>query len=413
MLWKNRSLLGLLAAELVSLTGSSMTFVALPWFVLVTTGSTAKMGWVLAAEMAPMGLLGIPAGSLIARLGAKRTMLIADAARGPLLAVLPILFWTGHLSFGALLGTTFAIGCFTAPYFASSRLVVPEVAGEDERVVTEVGAVLAGANQITQIAGPVLAGVLIAATSPAAVLVADAGTYVFSFLTIFIVVRAGKRVEQTPESKGLLAGLRFLARDKLLGPMVLAACGINLVAQGLIVSVQALGYFRYHHDAHVVGILFGGFGAGALLGALTAQQLARRADLLRLAAVAIVAMPLPLWLLAISMPWGAATVVVACFGFFAPLVNAPIIGILTVRTPPALRPKVMTAVMTIATIAGPVGFLAAGEALRYVSLQVMFLAIAGLLTLGGLAFAAVLLRGRASGEGAAPGSIAMAEIAQG
>ena len=48
---RNRSLVGLLSAELVSFTGSSMTFVALPWFVLSTTGSTAKMGWVLAAEL--------------------------------------------------------------------------------------------------------------------------------------------------------------------------------------------------------------------------------------------------------------------------------------------------------------------------------------------------------------------------
>src|SRR5262245_58644230 len=79
----NRSLLGLLTAELVSLTGSSMTFVALPWFVLATTGSTAKMGWVLAAEMLPIAIFGIPAGSLIARLGAKRTKLVCDAARGP------------------------------------------------------------------------------------------------------------------------------------------------------------------------------------------------------------------------------------------------------------------------------------------------------------------------------------------
>jgi MFS family permease len=181
VLWRNRSLLGLVTAELVSLTGSSMTFVALPWFVLVTKGSTAKMGWVLAAEMAPVGLLGIPAGTLIARLGAKRTMLLSDAARGPLLTVLPVLYWTHHLSFPAILAATFAVGCFTAPYFASSRIVIPEVAGEDERAATEVGAVLSGANQLTQIAGPVLAGVLIAATSAAAVLVVDAGTYVFSF----------------------------------------------------------------------------------------------------------------------------------------------------------------------------------------------------------------------------------------
>jgi hypothetical protein len=44
------------SAELVSLTGTSMTFVALPWFVLATTGSAARMGWVLAAELAPYGL---------------------------------------------------------------------------------------------------------------------------------------------------------------------------------------------------------------------------------------------------------------------------------------------------------------------------------------------------------------------
>ncbi len=40
---RNRSALALLVAELVSTTGIQMTFVALPWFVLVTTGSVAKM----------------------------------------------------------------------------------------------------------------------------------------------------------------------------------------------------------------------------------------------------------------------------------------------------------------------------------------------------------------------------------
>ena len=66
---RNRSLVGLIAAELASLTGSAMTFIALPWFVLQTTGSTAKMSWVLAAELLPVVLVGIPAGSVIVRLG--------------------------------------------------------------------------------------------------------------------------------------------------------------------------------------------------------------------------------------------------------------------------------------------------------------------------------------------------------
>ena len=42
-MWRNRSLAGLISAELISLTGSSMTFVALPYFVYVTTGSFAKI----------------------------------------------------------------------------------------------------------------------------------------------------------------------------------------------------------------------------------------------------------------------------------------------------------------------------------------------------------------------------------
>jgi hypothetical protein len=45
---RNRSLAALIAAEVVSSLGSRITFLALPWFVLVTTGSAAKMGIVLA-----------------------------------------------------------------------------------------------------------------------------------------------------------------------------------------------------------------------------------------------------------------------------------------------------------------------------------------------------------------------------
>ena len=367
------------------------------------------MGWVLGAEMLPMGLFGIFAGTLIARLGAKRAMLISDAARGPLMLVLPILHWTGHLSFGALLAASFAVGCFAAPYFSSSRLVIPEVAGEDENAVAQVSALMSGANQLTLIIGPVLAGVLIAATSPSTVLVVDASTYVFSFLTIAIVVRAGGRIAQTEESKGVLAGLRFLRRDPLLGPAALAACSINLFAQGIIVGVNALAYFHYDADAHVAGFLFGAFGAGALLGALVAQQLAAKADLQKLAAFAIVAMPLPIFLLGMSLPWGVAMIVLAAFAFFTPLVNAPIIGILTVRTPEALRPKVMTAVITVATAGRPARLLRgrrglAGD-LRSGALRHRLRARS---PLSGLALAGVLLR-----NGAATDLVAVPDVAHG
>ena len=391
-MWRNRSLVGLISAELVSLTGSSMTFVALPWFVLATTGSTAKMGWVLAAEMLPIALFGIPAGTVISKLGSKRTMLICDAARGPLMLVIPILHYYGHLSFGALLATTFAIGIFTAPYMAASRLIIPEVAGEDEQAVASVSALMSGANQLTQLAGPVVAGVLIVATSPATVLVVDASTYVVSFLIIATVVRVGRRIEAAAQQKGMLSGVKYLFHDSLLGPITIAACVINFVAQGIIIGLEAIAWFRYDQSAHVLGFLFAGFGIGALAGALVAQQATQKVPLLKLAAVAIVAMPLPLFLLSPSTSWPVALVIVAAFGFFVPLVNAPIVGLLVVRTPVELRPKVVTGFMTVATMAGPFGFIAAGFLLRHVSINAFFVGLPALLLLGGLAFAAVLLR---------------------
>ena len=401
---RNRSLIGLVTAELVSLTGTGMTFVALPWFVLATTGSTAKMGWVLAAEMLPMAIFGIPAGTVIAKLGAKKTMLISDAARGPLMLVVPILHSTGHLSFAALLATTFAIGIFAAPYLASSRLVVPEVAGEDEQAVASVNAVLSGVNQLTLLVGPVLAGVVIAATSPATVLVVDACTYLFSFLVIAIVVRAGKRVEAAARQKGILAGVKYLLGDSLLGPITIAACVINFVAQGIVLGVQGIAFFRYDANSNVLGLLFAGFGVGALAGAVVAQQATQKVPLPRLAALAIVAMPLPLFLLSPTTPWPVATLIIGVFAFFVPLVQAPITGLLTMRTPAALRPKVLTGFMTVATMAGPFGFIAAGYLLRNVALRSFFIGLPALLMLGSLLFASVLLRHRDD----APGEIAVA-----
>jgi MFS family permease len=395
---RNRSLAAILCAELVSLTGSAMTYVALPWFVLVTTGSTAKMGWVLAAELLPVGLLGIPAGSLIARLGAKRTMNLADAARVPLMTAIPVLHWTGHLTFPLLLGLTFALGCFMAPYYASSRLILPEVLGEDEQLVAQGSAIVQGANQLTQLGGPIVAGLLIAWLSAPAVLLIDAATYAFSFAVIFLFVRAGKRVEPDASSRGVFAGLRYALRDRMLGPMMACAAFVNFVAQGLIAALPVLVVRRYDADPKIVGFLFSAFGAGALIGSIVAAQVVRKVPLPKLAALGILGMALPLWFLPIEMPWPAAVVVLAAFGFSAPLVNAPVLAMLTVRPPEALRPKVMTAVMTISVLIGPLGFLAAAQALQHVGLRVVFIAIAAAFTVAAVAFSAAVRGGGAEEE---------------
>jgi MFS family permease len=173
---RSRPLIALLTAEGVSSLGSQMTFLALPWFVLVTTGSAAKMSIVLAVEILPIALLGIPSGALIAKLGARTTMVLGDAGRAPLMLAIPLLHEAGLLSFPLLLVCVFALGCFIAPYFLAQRLILPELVGDDEATVAQANAVVEGTQRATALLGPALAGILIAVIGAANVLYVDAAS---------------------------------------------------------------------------------------------------------------------------------------------------------------------------------------------------------------------------------------------
>ena len=107
-LLRHGPLRALLVAEIVSTTGSQMTWLALPWFVLITTGSPARMTLVMAAELLGIGAFGLPSGALLQRFGARRTMLAADGLRAPLMLLVPVLHWEGALSFPILLAIALA-----------------------------------------------------------------------------------------------------------------------------------------------------------------------------------------------------------------------------------------------------------------------------------------------------------------
>ena len=400
---RSRTLTALLLAEVVSSAGSAMTFVALPWFVLVTSGSAARTSVVLAVEIAPMALLGIPSGSVIARLGARSTMLLSDALRAPLIALVPLLHWTGHLSFLLLLAIVFALGAFTAPYIASQRSIVPELFGDDERTVAKVSGLFGGATQLPLVIGPALAGVLVAAIGAPGVLVVDGATYLFAFVCVLLLVRGGKRVPADDDSRGVLAGVRYLTRDRLLGSMTLTVIVLDGAAGAIAVAVPLLAYARYHRDAHVAGWLFTGFGVGAVIGSVFVIKLLDRFQPLRLASAAILLATLPLWVIAATVPWPVAFAAVSTCGFFVPMVNAPLMGLLSTRPPLAVRTKVMTAVMTASGLGSPVGRLVGPIFTRWGNGGV-WVAIAGGLTAGSLLFVAAALR---AGSQAAPATAAI------
>ena len=390
---RNRSAIALLAAELVSTTGIQMTFVALPWFVLVTTGSVVKMSYVLAAEIAPVAIFGIPSGSLVSRLGGRRTMLLSDLLRAPLMVLVPLLHWTGDLTFPLLLVIVFVLGLFTAPYFAAQRTILPEMYGSDEKVVSKAQALFGGATHLTLIIGPALGGVLVAAFGAPAVLIVDACTYLVAFVLVLALVRVGYPAPPDESSRGILAGVRYLAHDRVLGPATVTAILLDACFAAVFTSLPALAYIRFGQDARIVGWMFAGFGVGALVGSILAMKALERFTPLRLAGGAVVLAVLPFWILVLTLPWEAVGVVLFASGVFVPLVNAPAMGMLTTRPPEALRAKVMTAVMTATALGGPAGRLVVGPMFLHWGIPATYAVIAAGITLGALLFLGVALRG--------------------
>jgi predicted MFS family arabinose efflux permease len=163
----------------------------------------------------------------------------------------------------------------------------------------------------------------------------------------------------------------------------------------LAAGLTVLAYEEYS-SSRVAGVCFAAFGAGAVLGSLVAVRLVGRYDPLRLGATAFVALTLPVFALAIELPVPAIVVALALSSFFGPLVNAPLIGVITMRTPEAVRAKVMTGVITLAVLAGPAGMLIAGPLLESWGARPIFLLVAAGQLLAVIPFAVVAFGSRPS-----------------
>lgn len=394
-LLRNRALLGLLARDTISLTGSQMTILALPWFVLTTTGSATRMTVVLAVESASMAVVGFLAGNVAARLGPRRTMLVADAARAPLVALIPLLHALDALSFPLILVIAAATAAFVTPSFAAKTSLLPELVGEDERVLSEANALLQGSQRITMFFGPALAGVLIAAIGAANVLILDAVSFVVAFALVATLVPRVGGIELDEESRGLSAGLRFLARDRLLRPWATAVIVGDVAWVVLFAAMPVLVIARFGDDPALLGWIWGAWGLGAVAGNTIAFRRAHRWDRLLVSSLGEVAMIAPLWLLLADLPAGGLVAVMALSGLANGIVNPPIFTIFTLRTPRALRTKAWSVVIVATAILGPLTLLAAGPVLDSSGFVPVVVALVAVQSVAAVAFAAAGLRERA------------------
>jgi MFS family permease len=383
----------LLIAEIISTSGGLMTWVALPWFVLTTTGSAQKMTLVIAAELLGLGITGLPAGVLLQKIGARRSMLLADATRAPLMLLIPVLHWTVGLHLAVLIAVSAALGALGSPYNAAQRMIVPELLGEDEKVVGQANALFQGAIRTTILLGPLLGGVLIAAFNAPVVLVIDAATYIVSFLLVLVFVPHREVEAPADSSRGLLSGLRFLVHEPLLRVWMPIFTVGDMAWQAFFVTVPVLVVERFHSDPRLVGIIFAAFGLGAVVGNMVAfRWLVERVPGMRLIAFGQPFQALPLWLLVFHVPALWVAVALGLSGVANGVVNPSLHSIMTLRMPPAIRAKAMTATSTINGLAYPVGLFAVAPILAAFGAQPVLVIVAAVQSAVAIAVSLTTLR---------------------
>jgi predicted MFS family arabinose efflux permease len=391
---RDRRLLALLVAEVVSTTGSQMTWLALPWFVLITTGSATRMTFVVAAELIGLGAMALPGGKLLRRFGAWRTMVTCDAARGVLMLSIPLLHWAGALSFALLLALVAVLGALTAPYFAAQKIIVPELLGEDEALVGRAAALFQGATRVTMLLGPPAGGVLIAALSAPAVLVVDAATYLVAVaLVVAFVPRRPPLV--TEEKSGIKEGLRFLLHDRVLRIWTPVFSIGDAAWTAFFVSIPVLVVARFDSNPRIAGWLIASFGIGAVIGnVLVYRVLLERFQGMTLISVFILGQALPLWLLTMELPAAAYSGALIASGLANGLVNPSIHAFMTLRIPPALRPSAMTTTMLVFALGQPIGVFIAGPVLDAFGVEPVLVGFATVQTLAMSVIAATAFRER-------------------
>ncbi|HEX2497760.1 MAG TPA: MFS transporter [Actinomycetes bacterium] len=378
-----RALAGLMTADLVSTAGTEMTAIALPWFVLVSTGSAAQMGAVLAAEFVGMTVLGLWGGRAATLLGPYRMMLASDLVRAALIALVPILYWTDLLSFPLVLAIGFTIGAFFPGYTSSQRLVLAGLVGDDELRLTRAGGLLGSVNESASFIGPAFGGALVALIGPAAVLMIDAASYLCAFVLVAALVPATSApADAGAEDTGVVEGLRYLVRHRALRRQV---AGIGLVEVGWAALVATLPVLALHDGgAAVAGWLLASFGAGSVIGGLLSSR-ARTAGG-RTTGWAIAGIAASTWLLLLPAPVWAYTGAIAANGVCSGLYFPRFFSALTSSTPPALRARVMTSVTIAISAPGPLGFLGAGVLAQHTGSTTASLLLVSTTTTLGAAF---------------------------
>lgn len=378
-------LLALLAANAVSELGNVVASVAIPWFVLQTTGSAIKMGLVAGSMVLAFVVAGFFGGPLVDRVGLKNASVMADIASGATVAGIPLLYVTVGLSYWQLLVLAFTGALLDAPGKTARRGLVPQLAESTGTRLEQANSFYQSAARLAQLLGPIMGGVLIAAVGAHNALFFDAATFAMSAVVVSVAVPASRR-DDGPETEPanstagyfgeLVEGLRFMRRDTLVLSVVIVYTVTEFLDAPLAPVILPFYADSVYGSAAKLGVMVGILGAGALIGSLFFGAVGSRLRRGRLFIWAMIALQLPFWALATTPTLLVALPALFVTGLAAGLLNVLLHTVIQERIPHDMLGRVLGAFFAVGMAAVPLGMTLAGWLLQTTSLRYTLIVLA-------------------------------------
>jgi MFS family permease len=352
-------LYALYAADVISVSGNMMAFIAIPWFVLQTTGSASKTGLTAFMTALPAVIAGFFGGVIIDRIGYKRTSVIADLASGVAVAMLPLLYNTVGLAFWQLLVLVFLGNLLDAPGTTARTALTPDLAEQAGISLEQASAFNDAISRSTRLIGAPLAGVLIAVIGANNVLWIDAVTYLVSALLIAVVVPRPNVVPSSEAPKRYFAelweGVRFLRSERLLLAITWTVMITNLLDAAMSSVLMPVYVNRVYGNPAVLGFLSGILGGCAFLTALFIGIRGFPQARSRIFAVAFIIAALRFWLMALLPSLPILFISTAIIGLAVGVLN-PLISVVTFQRIPAnMRARVFGVITAGVFLGTPLG----------------------------------------------------------
>jgi MFS family permease len=264
--------------QTISQLGSSFTLFATPLLIFKLTHSSVNLGIATAANFVPYLLFGLVIGAWVDRLDRKRLMIAVDLARGAVIALIPLLSVIGVLRVWQIYVIGFASSTFTIFFESSEFAAIPSLVGHED-LVTANGRIQASYSA-AQVAGPLLAGLMLAVVKIETVFVVDAASFVVSAYSLGLVGvsfnREPEHRERTSIRNDVAEGLRYVLRHPVLRNISAMMALFNFISVTTFTQLVLFSKVRLHASDARVGFLFSAGSAGVVLLGLLAGRIRKK-----------------------------------------------------------------------------------------------------------------------------------------